>query len=173
MAYFLFKCWHEQLFFADREQIIPQATDLAVSLVPVNEENIILVKDLRGDMYEEQFRQQLSLGDFGYYAFLDGKPIGYGWAKHSGSDDYFFTIGEGCVYLCRFFVHESARGHGVYPYLISSLIEREVDTQCFYIAAERGNDSSVHGLKKVGFVPIKEYGFVRGFKHTFNKKRLK
>lgn len=115
MAYFLFKCWHEQLFFAERERAVPRVTDLPVTLVPITEENAALVRDLRGARFEEQFRYQLSLGDFGYYACLDGKPIGYGWAKHAGSDDYFFKIGAGCVYLCRFFVHETARGHGVYP----------------------------------------------------------
>lgn len=115
MAYFLFKCWHEQLFFAERERAVPGVTDLPVTLVPITEENAALVRDLRGARFDEQFRYQLSLGDFGYYACLDGKPIGYGWAKHAGSDDYFFKIGAGCVYLCRFFVHESARGHGVTP----------------------------------------------------------
>ena len=173
MAYFLFKRWHEQLFFAKREKTVPRVTDLPVTLVPITEENTALVRELRGAQFEEQFRYQLSLGDFGYYACLDGKPVGYGWAKHAGSDDYFFKIGEGCVYLCRFFVHETARGRGVYPYLISSLIEREADTHRFYIAAERGNDASVRGLCKVGFTPVGEYGFLRGFKKTFNKKTLK
>lgn len=129
MAYFLFKCWHEQLFFAERERAVPGVTDLPVTLVPITEENAALVRDLRGARFEEQFRYQLSLGDFGYYACLDGKPIGYGWAKHAGSDDYFFKI--------------------------------------------RGNDASVRGLCKVGFTPVGEYGFLRGFKKTFNKKTLR
>lgn len=172
MAYFLFKCWHEQLFRAERASIIPQKSNLSLEFVSVTEYNAHLVAELRGQEFEGQFRTQLSLGDFGYYAYLDGKPVGYGWAKHTGSDDYFFKIGEGCAYLCRFFVHESARGHGIYPALISALIEREAQVNRFYIAAERGNDASVRGLRKVGFEFVKEFGFVRGFKHTFNKRHL-
>ena len=109
MAYFLFKCWHERLFKIHRKNIIPHYKQ-ELEMVPVTEENVFLVKELRGDIYEEQFLYQLSMGDFGYYAYIDGKPVGYGWAKHEGSDDYFYKIGKNCIYLCRFFVHESARG---------------------------------------------------------------
>lgn len=173
MAYFLFKCWHERLFHIERGKVIPKASDLPLSFVPITEENAHLVCALRGKEYEAQFRYQLSLGDFGYYAYLDGAPVGYGWAKHSGSDDYFFNIGENCVYLCRFFVHEAARGKGIYPAIITKLIEKERAVDSFYIAVERGNVSSERGLCKVGFEFVKEYGFIRGFKKTFNKKMLK
>lgn len=172
MAYFLFKCWHERLFKVHRENIIPHYKQ-ELEMVPVTEENVFLVKELRGDVYEEQFLYQLSLGDFGYYAYKGGKPVGYGWAKHKDSDDYFYNIGDGCVYLCRFFVHESARGQGIYPAIITALTEKETDCNTFYIGVERGNTSSEIGLKKVGFMFLKEYGFIRGFKHTFNKKTLK
>ncbi len=173
MAYFLFKCWHERLFHVDRDKVIEKKSDLALEFVPVTEENVYLVRDLRGAEYEGQFRYQLSLGDFGYYAYFNGDPVGYGWVKHEGSDDYFFKIGENSAYLCRFFVHESMRGHGIYPELITSLIELKKDIDSFYIAVERGNESSDRGLRKVGFDFVKEYGFIRGFKKTFNKKLLK
>ena len=172
MAYFLFKCWHERLFCLDREQALLQKSKRELEMIPITEENIYLVCDLRGAEFEKQFVYQLSLGDFGYYACCDGKPVGYGWAKHAGSDDFFFKIGEGCVYLCRFFVHDSMRGQGIYPEIISELIKKEDKIQTFYIAVERGNDSSERGLKKVGFQFIKEFGFIRGFKKTFNKKKL-
>ncbi len=173
MAYFLFKCWHERLFHVTRDGFIPKKSDLPLDMVPITEENAHLVRKLRGNEFEGQFRYQLSLGDFGYYAYYDGKPVGYGWVKHRGSDDFFFRIGEGCVYLCRFFVHESMRGHGIYPAMITALTERESGVDSFYIAVERGNEASERGLKKVGFVFQKEYGFVRGFKKTFNMKLLK
>ena len=173
MAYVLFKCWHERLFHVKRDKVIPKSSDIPLEFVPVTEENAYLVKDLRGDEYESQFHYQLSNGDFGYYAFYEGKPVGYGWVKHKGSDDFFFDIGDKCVYLCRFFVCESMRGHGIYPAIITSLIEREKDFDSFYIAVERKNESSKRGLLKVGFEFLKEFGFIRGFKHTFNKKTLK
>lgn len=172
MAYFLFKCWHERLFSVERNNIVSHKNE-KLTFVPITNENASLVKELRGEMYEGQFLYQLSLGDFGYYAYLDDKPVGYGWAKHPRSDDYFYKIGEKCIYLCRFFVHESVRGHGIYPCIITALIEKENNFDKFYIGVERGNISSEKGLTKVGFKFIKEYGFIRGFKHTFNKKILK
>jgi GNAT superfamily N-acetyltransferase len=173
MAYFLFKCWHERLYRVKRADVLFRKSDLALKMVPITEENLSLVCELRDPVYEEQFKYQLSMGDFGYYAYYEDRPVGYGWAKHRGSGDYFFKISEGCVYLCRFFVHESVRGHNVYPALIGELIKKEADTDTFYIAAERGNIASENGLKKVGFTFLKEHGFIRGFKKTFNMKRLR
>jgi len=164
MAYFLFKCWHEKLFHVKRADAVLQKSDLELNMVPITQENLSLVCELRGSEYEKQFRYQLSLGDFGYYAYFNDRPIGYGWVKHPGSDDFFFKIGEDCVYLCRFFVHESMRGHGIYPEIISELIKKEHTAKTFYIAVERGNESSERGLKKVGFTFVKEYGSIRGFK---------
>ena len=173
MAYLLFKCWHERLFHLNRDEMHPCHTEAKVEFVPIDEQNAGLVANLRGDTYVEQFKNQLRMGDFGYYAFLDGKPVAYGFVKHQGSGDYFYRIGDGCLYLCRFFTHEGARGKGIYPALITALIEREADCRSFYICTERGNVASERGLLKVGFQFIGEYGFIRGFKHTFNKKKLK
>ena len=173
MAYFLFKCWHEKLFRVKRNDVIFQRSDLELNMVPITEENVSLVCDLRGSEYERQFNYQLSLGDFGYYAYYGDKPVGYGWVKHTDSDDFFFKIGPDCAYLCRFFVHESMRGHKIYPEIISELIKKENTVNTFFIAVERGNESSERGLKKVGFEFVKEYGFIRGFKKTFNMKKLK
>ena len=58
---------------------------------------------------------------------------------------------DGCVYLFRFLVHESVRGHNIYPEIITSLINREKDTATFYIGVERGNISLEKGLSKVEF----------------------
>ena len=172
MSYFLFKCWRERLFCVNRENVVLHKSKCEIEMIPITPDNIYLVRELRGSEFEKQFEYQLSLGDFGYYAYCNGKPVGYGWVKHEGSDDFFFKIGGDCVYLCRFFVHDSMRGQGIYPEIISELIKRENKINTFYIAVERGNDSSERGLKKVGFQFIKELGFIRGFKKTLNKKKL-
>ena len=172
MAYFLFKRWPEQLFYAGQKDIVFHEARIPVSFVRIKESNISLVRQLRGSTYEEQFRYQLRLGDFGYYAFYEEKPVAYGWVKHYGSDDYFYKIGEGICYLCRFFTLESYRGNGIYPALISKLILHEENCEHFYIDVETGNISSRRGLEKVGFRFVREYAFIRGFKHTFNKQTL-
>ena len=157
----------------DREKYSPVKANVDIELVLIDRTNAALVGPLREERYVSQFAEQLNMGDVGYYAYLEGCPIGYGWVKHPGSVDYFFKIGEGARYLCRFFVCEQARGRGIYPALITALIEHEGETNRFYIARERGNVASERGLLKVGFKHVGEYAFLRGFKHTFNKRKLK
>ncbi len=166
------KIYHERLFQLQREKIVPCVSGLQLDYVKITADNLSLVEHLRGKEYVQQFEYQLSQGDFGYYVFFEGRPIGYGWVKHPGSDDFFFDIGENCCYLCRFFVHESMRGHGIYPELLNTLISRESECNLFFIAAERGNEASERGLRKVGFSFLSEFSFVRAYRKTFNKKRL-
>lgn len=173
MAYFLMKCWHEKLFYLSHANANSYKAALPIELIEISCDNCEWVSDLRSSVYADQFQKQLSQGDFGYYACLDGKPVGYGWVKHAGSDDYFFLISAGCCYLCRFFVCESMRGNGIYPALISALIEHESGCKDFYIAVEQANEASARGLTKVGFRFIKEFCFLRGLRYTFNKKMLK
>ena len=168
----LIKCWHERLFYVERKNVTRRCSDLTVKMIPVTKENAAWVRTLRGAEYEKQFLDQLGMGDFGYFACVDGKTVGYGWVKRPGSKDYFFRIGEGCRYLCRFFVHESMRGHGIYPELICALIEHEADVNDFYIDVERGNEASERGLKKVGFEFQKEFVFLRVLRRTVNRYAL-
>lgn len=173
MGRHLIKVWHEQLFKICRENTRPVVATVELDLVPIIERNIEIVSELRGPEYVKQFRQHLSLGDFGYYAYYEGKPVGYGWVKHPGSKDFFFKIDEGCCYLCRFFVREEMRGKKIYPNLITALIEKEIDFDTFYIAVERGNIPSERGVAKIGFQFCKEYAFWRVLKHTINKQLLR
>ena len=168
----LAKIWHERLFRLHRSAAEHKEARVNVTYVPITPENAAWVRDLRGAEYVSQFEAQLKDGDFGFYAMLDDSPVGYGWAKHAGADDFFFRIDRSCVYLCRFFVQKAMRGNNIYPALISALIERESDCDCFYIAVERGNIASERGLSKIGFTLVKEFKFIRAFKVTLNKKRL-
>lgn len=169
---YFFKVWNERLFYVHRSKMTLKKSDLPVEMVRITENNVKWVTMLRGREYESHFKYQISLGDFGYYACIEGKPVGYGWIKHPGSDDYFYNIGAGCCYLCRFFVCEEVRGHNIYPMLISSLIENKKEFKSFYIGVEKGNIASENGLKKVGFEFIEEYKFIRVLRHTLNKKMI-
>ncbi len=170
--YFLFKRWPEQLFFVERKDVRFCKAKIPVNFVPISLDNVTLVKRLRDDRYIEQFKYQLDMNDYGLYAFYGDEPIAYGWVKHSGSDDFFYSIGKNVCYLCRFFTRKDFRGNELYPSLISKLIEHETECLRFYIDIEKGNVASEHGLKKIGFRFVEEYKFLRGFKHTFNKKDL-
>ena len=69
----LIKCWHERLFYVERKNVIPRRSDLTVEMIPVTQENASWVRELRGAEYEKQFLDQLSMGDFGYFACVDEK----------------------------------------------------------------------------------------------------
>lgn len=76
MAHFLFKRWHEKLFFLNRKDVLPQKARVDLIFIPIDAENAKFVREFRADIYEKQFKQQLSCGDFGYYACVNGTPIG-------------------------------------------------------------------------------------------------
>lgn len=171
MAY-IFKFWKEGVYELRRSEHKTFTPRVEVTYVPIDFENAHKVTSLRGKTYERQFRAQLKMGDFGYYACVDGEVVGYGWYKTRGSKDYFFKVSDGCCYLCRFFVSEKMRGNGIYPALISKLIETKADDDLFYLAIEDTNISSQKGSAKVGFKLVCEYVFLRILKYTFNKKEL-
>lgn len=163
------RVWNEELFYLNRKEKLEVISDLKVRFVPITLENLSLVENLRGKRYIKQFKKQIAYGDFGYYAYVEGKPIAYGWVKHKGSKDYFFKIEKNICYLCRFFTHVSVRGHNIYPLLILELIKHEKEYESFYIDIEEGNFSSERGLIKVGFKKIKKLRFFRIAKKTINK----
>lgn len=171
MAYF-FKFWKEGLYELNRSEFKPHSPRVDVTFVPIDYDNAHKVTALRSKTYERQFRSQLKMGDFGYWACVDGEPVGYGWYKTRGSKDYFFKVGDGCCYLCRFFVSEKMRGNGIYPALMSKLIETKSDDDLFYCAVEETNVSSQKGCAKVGFKLMTELKFLRILKFTFNKAHL-
>ena len=169
---YVFKIWRERLYRVERNFVQKCTAKQRLIFEPITEHNAKEVIKLRGKEYLSQFHEQLREGDFGYFAYLDGNAVGYGWIKGKGAKDYFFDIKNDVKYLCRFFVHEDFRGQGIYPEIICALIEKAKENQVFYIAVEKGNQSSERGLKKVGFELVEEIKFVRILKRTINKKSL-
>ncbi len=171
MAYF-FKIWKEGLYELKREDLIVNTARVPLTFVRIDSENAHKVTAMRGREYERQFRAQLKMGDIGYWACVDGEPVGYGWYKTAGSKDYFFKIGEGCCYMARHFVSEEMRGKGVHPAILSKLVELNPSDDLFYLCIERSNIPSQKSCAKVGFKKIGELKFLRILKYTFNKKHL-
>lgn len=161
---------NEELFYLNRKEKLKVILDLKIKFIPITLENLYLVENLRGKRYIKQLRDQMI---FGYYAYVDDKPVAYGWVKYKGSKDYFFKIEKNCCYLCRFFTHASVRGHNIYPLLVLELIKHEKEYESFYIDIEEGNFSSEKGLVKVGFKKIKKLKFFRVLKRTIKQYSLK
>lgn len=167
-----FYFWKEKLYYLHRSNFKSVKSNCSLTFIDINLNNYFLIENIRGKKYVKQFKYQLSLGDYGVYALENDKIVGYGWVKHSGSKDYFYKFSDDICYLCRFFVIDAKRGYGIYPELISKLIESKACYNNFYINVEKGNIASERGLIKVGFRLDSEYTFFRALKHTFNKKML-
>lgn len=168
-----FWTYSERLYKLMLPQVRKVPPKQEVSFVRISEDNYLNVKSVRpGSFYVRDFKKMLSLGDYGIYVCVNGMPVGYGWAKEDGSQDYFFHV-RGC-YLCRFYVNPEWRGKNFYPAMICQLIqyfqEKGVDT--FYIAVESKNMPSRKGIEKVGFVYQETLRFYRLTKMTLNKYQL-
>ena len=70
-----------------------------------------------------------------------------------------------------FFVDNQYRGNSIYPAIINQLIAMSNYDE-YYIAAYDNNNSSLHGMAKVGFLLERRDSFVRFAKMTFFKKAL-
>lgn len=165
--------YREKLYTLQIDNRIKVVPRIDVNFEKITLENCHLVTELRGKIYLKEFKKMLETNDYGLFAVIGGKPVGYGWAKNKGSKDYFFEINE--CYLCRFFVSNSYRGLNIYPTIIQELIikmNKEEGIEKFYIAVENTNKPSIKGISKLGFKFIKEYSFLRILKITLNKKKL-
>lgn len=124
-------------------------------------------------MYKEWHHAlKLSGGGTVAVALINEKIVGYGQLKTKGDIDKFYKIGKHTAYLSAFYVASDYRGHCIYPALISRLIEMNPQYDKFLISAYTTNLSSISGLTKVGFVPIKTLSFRRILRVTLNKYHL-
>lgn len=146
-------------------------TDLNYSFERITSENLKLISDISNEKICN-FQKMLSWGDYGVFIFVNGKPVGYGWAKCKESRDYFFNIGEVC-YLCRFYINSDFRGHNLYPMTIKHLIEQfSKQYNDIYIAVDPANIPSIRGVMKLNFEFVSVLRFMRFLKITFRKFKL-
>lgn len=105
-------------------------------------------------------------------ALVDGKLAAYGHLKTKEHHDTFYKIGKRTAYLSSFFTAPEYRGCGIYPAVISYLVETNPQYQRYYISAYVTNRSSINGLTKAGFARIKTLTFLRIGKLTVNKYQI-
>lgn len=105
-------------------------------------------------------------------ALINGNIVSYGQLKTNISYDKFYKIGKDTAYLSSFYTDPDYRGCHIYPAVISYLVESAPEYKVFFISAYTTNHSSINGLTKVGFVPIKRLRFLRILKTTVNRYHL-
>lgn len=108
------------------------------------------------------FRDFLELGDWGYYACLDGRVVHRSWVKfppQSVATWYRYAPfqlrgGQAFIHYCR--TSETAKGKGIYPTVLS-----KIAADCYtsgvkevWTATTADNHASQRGIEKAGFVEV-------------------
>lgn len=107
----------------------------------------------------DQFRSFLARGDRGWYAYLDGRVVHRSWLVRGPTVMRLWSrfgawpIPDGAAYLHYCETAPEARGHGIYPAVLSHAA-RDSGAREVYISTEEGNVASRRGIEKAGFAEI-------------------
>lgn len=153
--------------YADHEDLPPE-----LELKMLDFELLKKSKSKYSGMYKTWLHALKFSGGGVAVALINGNIVGYGQLKTNKSHDNFYKIGKQTAYLSSFYTDPDYRGCGIYPAVISYLVESAPQYNEFFISAYTTNSSSINGLTKVGFVPIKRLCFLRILRTTVNRYHL-
>lgn len=119
------------------------------------DKNINDILHFQPQRYIEIFKNFLSLGDKGYFAYLQDKCIHRSWLK--GNEQivhphwaYPYQLKENEVFIHYCETAPEARGKNIYPHVLSNIIEEHQDKDIL-ISVNDENIASKKGVEKVGF----------------------
>jgi GNAT superfamily N-acetyltransferase len=107
---------------------------------------------------------RLNDGHLPYVARMDGNPVGYGWVATReasiGELDLTFELRSDDRYLWDFATLPNWQGHGLYPRLLQTILERESkNAKRFWIIHAPENLPSGAGMHKAGFEFVGQLSF--------------
>lgn len=123
------------------------------------------------------FREFLSRGDRGYFAYLNGVCVFRMWIEHGPRTVYLHPLVSMGLRENEVFIHSGktapeARGKNVFPHALCRAVEDFRGSAIFVSVMER-NSASLRGLTKAGFAPIEKMrlvvflGIIRSFAIEF------
>ena len=112
-----------ELYSLKREDLISHSSHLSPD-IEIRKPDIALWEQIKRK-YPSKYKKWKHAYHTGriVLAILHGEIIGYGLLKTKGDRDTFYRFGNGTAYLCEFFVDSTHRGKGIYPAMISYLVE--------------------------------------------------
>lgn len=118
-------------------------------------DNIKDILHFQHERYINIFKDFLSLGDKGYFGYLQDKCIHRSWLKGNGQVIhphwvYPYKLKENEVFIHYCETAQEARGKNIYPYVLSNIIEEHQDKEIL-ISVNDENIASKKGVEKVGF----------------------
>lgn len=128
-----------------------QASDEIITKQVSDSKKIMSISNLT---LKEVERRKNNKNDF-FTALIDKKTAGYGWRCRFkttfGPFKKKITLPKGNEYMWDFFTSPEFRGRGVYPSLISIIINQQSNAEKFWVITQTSNTSSNRGLEKAGF----------------------
>ena len=146
--------------------VVDPKADIEISRVTLD--SVERVTDFRTANHAAVFRRYLTDGQYGVYAWINGKVVGHGWAKVCTQSQCIVNRymdlhkGEALIHYCN--VNRAHRNKGVYTLMLASLCHRlfdEAQVKHIIIDTEADNDASLRGIAKAGFKPIGRGTFVQ------------
>ncbi len=121
----------------------------------VTDDNIEDVLYFQHQRYIEIFKNFLSLGDKGYFAYIKDKCIHRSWVKSRKQIvhphwAYPYKLKENEIFIHYCETAPEARGINIYPHVLSNIIE-EHKNKDILISVNDKNTASKKGVEKVGF----------------------
>ncbi|MCT7506067.1 hypothetical protein N5T62_08260 [Aliarcobacter cryaerophilus] len=131
-----------------------QQTSVATIKHATNE-NLKDVLYFQPQRYIDIFKNFLSLGDKGYFAYLQDKCIHRSWVKSNEQIvqphwAYPYKLKENEVFIHYCETAPEARGKNIYPHVLSNIIKEHQDKDIL-ISVNDENIASKKGVEKVGF----------------------
>jgi GNAT superfamily N-acetyltransferase len=145
-----------------RDDVVPKISPLP-GLAILAERDASRMATLQGRS-ESEMQRRFDEGHRAYVAYFDGVPAAWGWVATSsaaiGELNASFHVQHDERYLWNFVTLAAFRGRGIYPRLLSGILEAEaVAAERFWVAYAPENHASGAGIRKAGFTVVAELSF--------------
>lgn len=120
------------------------------------ESNLADILTFQNRRYVDVFKNFLSIGDRGYFAYVDGRCVHRSWIKHTPQTvNLHWALpmklkrNESFIHYCE--TAPSARGMNIYPAVLSRICNDFREKTSILISCNAKNSASIRGIEKAGF----------------------
>lgn len=158
------------VYYIDKKDFVANKAKVNLRFQEISNSSLSEIGKMMGNYYYRVFKKVLKENkSIGVAAYYNDDFVGCGWMKLKGAKDLFFklkSIKDDQAYLASFHVKNEYRGNGIYPAMLTWLIESDKAKQInqFYIAMSKTNISSQKSIEKMNpkfLYTEKKYRFMR------------
>jgi hypothetical protein len=152
-----------ELLYIHSGKTVRISSAAAIKIEKVTPENVEDAKSFQSENYISSFKNFLKKGFTGYYAYKDGVCVHRSWVFEQKMQIHSLVtepLLENQVYIAWCETAAFARGLGIYPQVLSRIVQDYSDKQIF-IAVNKNNAASIRGIEKAGFELCRVYRIKR------------